>query len=107
MELRIKDVKRYGRPMLCTEYMARPFDNTFEEILPLFKKYGIGAYNWGLVAGKTQTHCPWDSWQTKYEAEPPVWFHDIFRENGEPYIKTEVEFLKSFTQQHSRQLKVA
>jgi hypothetical protein len=107
MELRIKDVQRYGRPMLCTEYMARPFDNTFEEILPLFKKYGIGAYNWGLVAGKTQTHCPWDSWQTKYETEPPVWFHDIFRENGEPYIKKEVEYLKSFTQQHSRQLKVA
>ena len=95
MEARIKDVKRYGRPMLCTEYMARPFENTFEEILPLFKKYGIGAYNWGLVAGKTQTHCPWDSWQVKYEAEPELWFHDIFRENGEPYIAEEVAYLRT------------
>lgn len=95
MESRIKDVKRYGRPMLCTEYMARPFGNTFEEILPLFKKYGIGAYNWGLVAGKTQTHCPWDSWQVKYEAEPELWFHDIFRENGEPYIAEEVAYLRT------------
>jgi len=93
-ESRIKDILRYGRPMLCTEYMARPFKNTFQEILPLFQKYGIGAYNWGLVAGKTQTHCPWDSWQVKYEEEPEVWFHDIFRENGQPYIQEEVEYLK-------------
>jgi hypothetical protein len=93
-ESRIKDILRYGRPMLCTEFMARPFENTFDEILPLFKKYGIGAYNWGLVAGKTQTHCPWDSWQIKYENEPELWFHDIFRENGEPYIQEEVDYLK-------------
>jgi len=93
-ESRIKDILRYGRPMLCTEFMARPFGNTFEEILPLFKQYGIGAYNWGLVAGKTQTHCPWDSWQVRYENEPELWFHDIFRENGEPYIQEEVDYLR-------------
>ncbi len=107
MERRINDVQRYGRPMLCTEYMARPFGNTFEEILPLFKKYNIGAYNWGLVAGKTQTHCPWDSWQTKYETEPPLWFHDIFREDGQPYIKAEVEFLQAYLKQKMEQRKVA
>jgi len=94
---RILHLKRFGRPLLCTEYMARPFGNTFQEILPLFKKYGVGAYNWGLVAGKTQTHCPWDSWSTKYENEPKLWFHDIFRENGEPYKADEVAFLKEIT----------
>lgn len=99
-EKRILHLKRFNRPMLCTEYMARPFDNTFEEILPLFQKYGVGAYNWGLVAGKTQTHCPWDSWQKNYENEPELWFHDIFREDGTPYIKEETEFLKSFLAQH-------
>lgn len=93
-ECRIKDVMRYGRPMLCTEYMARPMGSTFEDLLPLFKHYGIGAYCWGLVAGKTQTHCPWDSWQTRYEEEPSLWFHDVFRENGEAYRKDEVEFLQ-------------
>ncbi|RYZ27171.1 MAG: 1,4-beta-xylanase [Chitinophagaceae bacterium] len=93
-ESRIKDILRYGRPMLCTEFMARPFGNTFEEILPLFKQYGVGAYNWGLVAGKTQTHCPWDSWQIRYENEPELWFHDIFREDGEPYIQEEVDYLR-------------
>jgi hypothetical protein len=99
-EKRILHLKRFNRPMLCTEYMARPFDNTFEEILPLFQKHGVGAYNWGLVAGKTQTHCPWDSWQKNYENEPEIWFHDIFREDGTPYIKEETEFLKSYIAQH-------
>ena len=95
-EKRIKDLKRFGRPMFCTEYMARPFNSTFQEILPLFIKYNIGAYNWGFVQGKSQTHCPWDSWQNAYEAEPDLWFHDIFRTEGQPYDKNEVEFLKEF-----------
>ena len=82
--------------MLCTEYMARPFGNTFKEILPLFKEYKIGAYSWGLVAGKSQTHCPWDSWQIEYNKEPEVWFHDIFRSNGDLYNSDEVKFLRSF-----------
>jgi len=91
---RIKHLQRFGRPLLCTEYMARPFGNTFQEILPLFKEYNVGAYNWGLVAGKTQTHCPWDSWNKPYDQEPELWFHDIFRENGEAYKPEEVAFIK-------------
>jgi hypothetical protein len=97
---RINALKRFGRPMLCTEYMARPFKNTFKEILPLLREHNVGAYNWGLVEGKTQTHCPWDSWNKKYKAEPKLWFHDIFRKNGEPYIKEEIEFLKEFTKEN-------
>lgn len=96
-EERILHLKRFGRPLLCTEYMARPFGNTFQEIMPLFKEHNVGAYNWGLVAGKTQTHCPWDSWQNKYDNEPELWFHDIFRENGEPYKPEEVAFIKDIT----------
>jgi hypothetical protein len=96
-EERIMQLKRFNRPMMCTEYMARPFENTFEEIMPLFKEHNIGAYNWGLVAGKTQTHCPWDSWDKKYENEPELWFHDIFREDGKPYITAEVEFIREIT----------
>jgi hypothetical protein len=78
--------------------MARPLNCTFEDILPLFKQYNVGAYNWGLVAGKTQTHCAWDSWETTEPAqEPEVWFHDIFRSNGEPYSSAEVEFIRNIT----------
>lgn len=101
-EKRIKAIQRYGRPMVCTEYMARTVNSTFQQILPLFKKHNIGAYNWGFVAGKSQTHCPWDSWQVKYEAEPETWFHDIFRENGEPYCQEEVQFLKKLLKQKTQ-----
>lgn len=103
MESRIRTLQRFGRPMLCTEYMARPFKSTFQDILPLLKKYNVGAYNWGLVAGKTQTHCPWDSWSVKYDNEPELWFHDIFRENGEPYKPEEILFLKQILQKNSEE----
>ena len=97
LEERILSIKeRYDRPLLCTEFMARPFGNTFQEILPLFRKHNIGAYCWGLVEGKSQTHCTWDSWNTSNPEEPQLWFHDIFRKNGEPYKIEEIEFLKSF-----------
>lgn len=94
MEAHILDLKRYNRPMLCTEYMARPFNSTFQDILPVLQKHGVGAYNWGFVAGKSQTHCPWDSWEITYQDEPELWFHDIFRSNGQPYKAEEVAFLK-------------
>jgi hypothetical protein len=51
------------------------------------------------VAGKSNTIYPWDSWQKPYPDEPPVWFHDIFRTNGEPYRPEEVEYIKSVTAQ--------
>lgn len=97
LEKRILSLKQFNRPILCTEYMARPFKCTFEEVMPVLKKHNVGAYNWGLVSGKTQTHCPWDSWETESKNEPELWFHDIFKYNGEPYNTQEVEFIKSMT----------
>ncbi len=35
-------------------------------ILPIAKKERVAAINWGLVAGKTQTYFPWDSWERPY-----------------------------------------
>ena len=96
MERRIKKLQRFNRPILCTEYMARGFNNTFESILPIFKKYNVGGYSWGLVAGKTQTSYPWDSWTVTYDGEPSLWFHDIFREDGTPYRVEEINFLTRF-----------
>jgi hypothetical protein len=95
MEKRIKTLQLYNRPLICSEYMARHLGCTFEDVLPLLKKYNVGALNWGLVAGKTQTHCPWDSWETAYDNEPEIWFHDIFRSTGEPFDKHEVEYIKN------------
>jgi len=94
LEERIEWLKQYGRPLLCTEYMARGNKSTFESSLPILKKHRVGAYNWGLVAGKTQTQYPWDSWKKAYTREPDLWFHDIFRANGTPYRMSEVLFIR-------------
>ncbi|MDI9870761.1 cellulase family glycosylhydrolase [Flectobacillus roseus] len=96
-ENRIKELSRYGKPMLCTEYMARPNGSTFQGSLPIAKKYKVAMFNWGFVSGKSQTIYPWDSWTKQYNSEPPVWFHDIFREDGSPYKQEEVDFIKSMT----------
>ena len=94
---RVEQLRRYNRPLLCTEYMARPAGSRFDPIMGYFKKEKIAAYNWGFVAGKTQTNYPWDSWDRKYTAEPEVWFHEIFRKDGTPYIPEEVKYIKSLT----------
>ncbi|MCK4627861.1 MAG: cellulase family glycosylhydrolase [Sedimentisphaerales bacterium] len=94
---KISALEQYNRPIICTEYMARTHGCTFEDILPIFKERHVGAINWGLVAGKTQTQYPWNSWTKKYTAEPKLWFHDIFRPDGTPYSTKEVEFIKKLT----------
>jgi hypothetical protein len=95
MRQRIEGLKKLGRPVLCTEYMARGNHSTFQGILPLLKKYDVAAYNWGLVSGKTQTIYPWDSWVKRYPNEPVVWFHDIFHADGTPFSAAEVHLIRS------------
>ena len=92
----IDSLKTYGRPLICTEYMARTRGSHFSNILPLLKKNKIGAINWGLVAGKTNTIYAWDTPMPNGE-EPPVWFHDIFRKDGTPYKQEEIDLIKSLT----------
>jgi hypothetical protein len=97
-EQKVVSLQRYQRPLLCTEYMARGVGSTFDEILPVAKKYRVAAINWGLVAGKTQTYLPWDSWQRPYVLEqPPVWFHEVFYTDGRPYRAREVELIRNLT----------
>ena len=94
---KIKSLRRFGRPIICTEYMARPLGSTFQSILPLLKQEHVGAYNWGFVSGKSQTIYPWDSWEKQYTAEPPLWFHDIFRQDGTPFDAKETELIRRLT----------
>jgi len=97
-EQEVKWLEKYGRPILCTEYMARPQGSTFQDILPIAKREKVGAINWGFVAGKSQTFLPWDSWQHPYvDRQPPVWFHDIFRADGTPYRPEETAFIRKET----------
>ncbi|HET9487250.1 MAG TPA: cellulase family glycosylhydrolase [Chryseosolibacter sp.] len=89
----IDSLRAYGRPMICTEYMARTRNSLFKDIMPLLKEENIGAINWGLVAGKSNTIYAWDTPMPDGE-EPEIWFHDIFRPDGRPYDIKEVELIK-------------
>jgi hypothetical protein len=98
LERRIKWLKRYNRPLICTEYMARGNGSFFMGGLLVGKVYNVGMINWGLVQGKSQTHLPWDSWERPYvDREPSIWFHEVFRTDGRPYIPEEAAFIKRMT----------
>ena len=86
-------LKTHGRPMICTEYMARTRNSRFSNILPLLKDENVGAINWGLVAGKSNTIYQWNT-PIESGEEPVEWFHDIFRKDGKPYRQDEVDFIK-------------
>ena len=97
MKNRVSELKRYGRPMLCTEYMSRGSGSTFDPILGYLKEQNVAAYNWGLVDGKTQTAYPWATWQRQFTAKPDLWFHEIFWSDGRPFDAKEIEYIKSIT----------
>jgi Cellulase (glycosyl hydrolase family 5) len=86
-----------GRPVWCTEYLARGAGSTFDGSLPIGKRLNIAMINWGLVDGKTQTRFPWDSWSFPYVngREPAVWHHDVFRTDGTPYRQAEVDLIRA------------
>jgi hypothetical protein len=91
-------LRRFNRPVICTEYMARSVGSTFDTILPIAKQERVAAINWGFVAGKTQTYYPWESWQHPYILDqPPVWFHEVLRPDGTPYRKAEVDLIRQLT----------
>ena len=97
MQGRIHQLRSYGRPLLCTEFMARGNGSTFEAILPILKKEKVAAYCWGLVDGKSQTKYPWATWQTPIIGEPEPWHHDIFHTDGKPYRDAEVKLIRELT----------
>ena len=91
-------LKKYNRPVICTEYMARSVGSTFDTVLPIAKEERVGAINWGFVAGKTQTYLPWESWEHPYVlSQPPVWFHEVLHPNGIPYRQAEVDLIMQLT----------
>ena len=92
-------LKKYNRPVICTEFMARSVGSTFDTILPIAKEEKVGAINWGFVVGRTQTNLPWESWQHPYILEPPpVWFHEVLHPDGKPYREGEAELIRQLTE---------
>ena len=94
MAARIASLRRFGRPLVCTEYMARPSGSTFAAILPLLAREGVGAISWGLHRGRTQTHLAWETWDAPCLGDPEVWFHDILWPDGRPYRAEEAELIR-------------
>lgn len=92
-KLIIELLKSHGRPMICTEYMARTRNSRFSNIMPLLKEQNIGAINWGLVKGKSNTIYQWNT-PIESGEEPIEWFHDVFRKDGTPYRQDEVNLIK-------------
>ena len=90
----IDSLRKYDRPMVCTEYMARRNGSYFQTILPLLKENNVAAINWGFVSGKTNTIFAWDEPMPDVQ-EPPLWFHDIFRQDHTPFNPEEVSVIQS------------
>lgn len=102
LQREIEKLKAYGRPVLCTEWMARTLGSLVSTNLPVFARERVGCFNWGLVAGKTNTIYQWkevDAPQEFSDLEngPKVWFHDLLCRDGTPYDPTEVEVFKKLT----------
>ena len=94
-EKRVKWLQAYGRPVICTGFLARNQGNTFEAILPIALKYDVGVISGDLVQGKTQMWLPWDSWLQPYtDRQPAVWVDDIFQSKGPPYREEETDFIR-------------
>jgi hypothetical protein len=96
LEKEILEKMKFGKPLICTEYMARTRNSTFQTCLPIFKKYKVAAINWGLVAGKSNTIYQWSK-PIPDGSEPELWFHDVFRKDGSPYKKEEIDAIKAAT----------
>ena len=92
---KILDMQAYGRPTICTEYMARPLSSNFITHIPLFYQNNVGTINWGLVKGRTNTIYPW--WSKEGDPEPKIWFHDVFQPNGTAFDDQEISVIKNYT----------
>jgi len=95
-EIWIHLLKTHGRPLICTEYMARRNNSRFENIMPLLKENNVGAINWGFVSGKTNTIFAWSEPLPDVK-EPELWFHDIYRQDKSPFDPEEIKLIKELT----------
>lgn len=93
----IELLKFFGKPLICTEYMARPRNSTFLNTLPMLRKQNVAAINWGFVDGKTNTKYAWDKPMAD-GAEPALWFHEVFKGDGTPYKKEETDLIKKLAE---------
>ena len=88
----IARMKSHGRPVVCTEWLARHQGSTVAACLPVFRTENAGCLHWGLVNGRTQTHLNWG--HRPGQPEPERWQHDLFRQDHSPYEAGELAMFK-------------
>lgn len=93
----VRELQSSGRPLVCSEYMARDVGSTFDPILGFLAEQRVWALNWGLVSGRSQTIYPWDSWNKEYRVRPALWHHDVLHADGAPFSAREAGYVR---QQH-------
>jgi hypothetical protein len=81
-----------GRPVVCSEWLARGLGSKAETHLPYFAEQRIGCFHWGLVNGRTQTNLPWPGFEGLYA--DGRWHHDLLHADGTPYDAAEVELFR-------------
>jgi hypothetical protein len=87
-------LRAHGRPLLCTEWMARPTSPV--RLAEVLRAEDVGAYTWGLVDGRTQTRHSWLSWWRRDRPTRP-WFHDLVHPDGRAYDDDEAALLRSLS----------
>lgn len=90
----IDELRRYNRPLICTEWLNRPRGSLISTHLPVFYKEHVGCMLWGLVNGKTQTELPWG--HRPGDPAPEIWQHDLFHPDFTPYDQKEVDSLYKY-----------
>lgn len=83
-----------GKPVLCSECVARTFGNELKAFLPYFSRAHIGFYIWGFCAGSAQYHIPWE-WPVG-SPEPRRWFQCLLYPDGTPFDVEEIRLIRDF-----------
>ena len=87
-------LKQYGRPLVNTEWMHRPYRSLIQTHLPLWKKEKIGSYFFGFVNGKAQFNYVWEFIKNLPGIDTRLWMHDIFHSDFTPYDDEEIEVIR-------------
>jgi hypothetical protein len=93
-EEELKRASSTGRPILCTECVARTFGNELKAFLPYYSRECIGFYIWGFCAGSAQYHLPWE-WPVGSPV-PPRWFQCLVYPDGTPFDQEEIRLIRDF-----------
>lgn len=88
-------LRQYGRPLINTEWMHRPYRSLIQTHLPLWKREKIGSYFFGFVNGKAQFQYVWEFIKNLPDIDTRLWMHDIFHPDFTPYDDEEIEVIRA------------